>query len=266
MRESVTEYKPNILINLCSHGGDDKYYIRHGYVESVMHAGGYPIALPTVADPDYAKRMIEFADGIILPGSITDVNPKYYEAEKSPFFGEEGTSRDQSDFLLLEEAFARQIPVFGICFGHQSLNVFCGGTLYQDVSHETHTNINHRQWDLNAPPNHSVKLEEDSVLHRVFKQKSIPVNSFHHQGVKELGPKLRATGYAPDGLIEAYENINGGHFVLGVQWHPERMWREYPLQLALFKEFVDAARHWHEQNKSAESAARELIHAKVMQR
>lgn len=247
----MNTYKPNIVINLCSHGGDDKFYIRSGYVESVMKAGGFPIALPTVADKEYAKRVIEFADGVILPGSITDVNPKFYGTEKSQFCGEEGVARDQSDFFLLDEAFKRKIPVFGICFGHQSLNVFCGGSLYQDLAHETHTNINHRQWDLNSPPTHTVKMEDDSIVHRLFEQHVIPVNSFHHQGVKKLASNLRATAYAPDGVVESYENRNNGHFLMGVQWHPERMWREFPVQLRLFEEFISAAGNWHAENKDS---------------
>src|SRR5512144_1685720 len=105
----MNSYKPNLVIHLCSHGGDDTLYLRSGYVESVMKSGGYPIALPTVADKEYAERMIEFADGVLLPGSITDVDPKSYGAERSQFCGEEGTSRDQSDFYLLEAAFKRKI-------------------------------------------------------------------------------------------------------------------------------------------------------------
>lgn len=255
----MSEYKPNIVINLCSHGGDDKFYLRSGYIESVMRAGGFPIALPTVGDKEYAARVIEFADGIILPGSITDVHPKYYGSEKSAFYGEEGIERDQSDFFLLEEAFNRKVPVFGICFGHQSLNVFCGGSLYQDLSHDTQTNINHRQWDLNAPPTHTVKIEENSIVSRIFGQSVLPVNSFHHQGVKTLGSNLEATAHAPDGVIEAYELRNGSHFVMGVQWHPERMWREYPAQLLLFKELIAAARKWHLENRGSGSPSPELL-------
>lgn len=256
----MNHYKPNILINLCSHGGDDKFYLRSGYIESVMKAGGYPIALPTVGDRDYAARVIEFADGILLPGSITDVHPKHYGAQKSPFFGEEGHTRDNSDFYLLEEAFKRKIPVLGICFGHQSLNVFCGGTLYQDIAHETHSDINHRQWDLNAPPTHTVKIEPDSVLGRVFNQTVVPVNSFHHQGVKELGSSLKATAFSPDGVIEGYENRNGNQFILGVQWHPERMWREHPIQLRIFEELISAASKWHRENRPA-AHENQLTHA-----
>ncbi len=80
-------------------------------------------------------------------------------------------------------------------------------------------------------------------------QKVIEVNSFHHQGVKKVAPSLRATSYSPDGLVESYENRNGGQYVLGVQWHPERMWREFPQQLNLFTDFMESARLWHFKNR-----------------
>ncbi|HEY4492346.1 MAG TPA: gamma-glutamyl-gamma-aminobutyrate hydrolase family protein, partial [Acidobacteriota bacterium] len=120
----MKEYKPVILINLCTKTGDDMFYIRRGYVEAIMHAGGIPVALPLVADQDYASRVAEIADGVLLPGSLTDVDPKYYNAPVSPHFGQKGPERDQSDFFLLEHAFKKKAPVFGICYGHQSLNVF----------------------------------------------------------------------------------------------------------------------------------------------
>lgn len=246
----MNQYKPVILIDLCAHGGDDKFYIRHGYVDAIIRAGGYPVGLPLLGDRDYAKRMIEVADGVMLPGSLTDVDPKLYGAELLDHCGELGPKRDESDFFLLELAAERKMPVFGICYGHQVLNVFYGGSLYQDLHHEIHSNIQHRQQDPNAPPSHSVHFEEDSRIYKMFDhQKVIEVNSFHHQGVKKVAPTLRATSYSPDGLVESYENRNGGQYVLGVQWHPERMWREFPQQLNLFTDFMESARQWHLKNR-----------------
>ena len=245
----MNEYKPIILINLCTKSGDDMFYIRRGYIEAIMDAGGIPVALPLVANSDYAQHVAQFADGVLLPGSLTDVDPKYYSAEVSPYFGLKGPERDESDFYLLEHAFNRKVPVFGICFGHQSLNVFCGGSLYQDIPHEISPDIKHWQDEPYNQPAHSVKVEENSIVHKIFQQKEIEVNSIHHQGVKTVGRNLRATAISPDGVIEAYENINGGQFLMGVQWHPERMWRDSPSQAALFSEFVNAARKFHQENK-----------------
>lgn len=246
----MKQYKPVVLIDLCAHGGDDKFYIRHGYIDALIRAGAYPVGLPLLGDRDYAQRMIEVADGVLLPGSITDVDPKRYGEKKTESCGELGPKRDASDFYLLELARDRKMPVFGICYGHQVVNVFYGGSLYQDIAHEIDSKIQHRQLDPNAPPAHSVSLAKDSRIYKLFDQQPvIEVNSFHHQGVKEAAPPLRPTSISPDGLVESYENRNGGQYVMGVQWHPERMWREFPLHLNLFKEFVEAARQWHTTNR-----------------
>jgi putative glutamine amidotransferase len=245
----MSEYKPIILINLCTKSGDEMFYIRRGYVEAILAAGGAPVNLPLMANRDYAARVVDLADGVLLPGSLTDVDPKYYAAEISPYYGQKGPERDESDFFLLEQAAQRKIPVFGICYGHQSLNVFNGGTLYQDIPHDLNSRILHWQEEPYDRPVHSVQVEEDSLVHRIFQQREIEVNSIHHQGVKTAASNLRPTAYSPDGVIEAYENRNGGQFLMGVQWHPERMWRNSPPHFALFREFVNQARKWHIQNR-----------------
>ena len=247
--ERMKEYKPVILVNLCTKSGDDMFYIRRGYIEAIMHSGGIPMALPLMADKDYAMRVAELADGILLPGSLTDVDPQYYHSNVSPYFGQKGPERDQSDFFLLEHAVQHKTPVFGICYGHQSLNVFCGGTLYQDIPHDLNSDIQHWQNEPYNLPAHRVRVEENSIVYRLFQKREIEVNSIHHQGVKTLGASLRATAYSPDGVIEAYENRNGGQFLMGVQWHPERMWREYPSHAALFDTFINAAKKWCSENR-----------------
>jgi putative glutamine amidotransferase len=249
MKGDMNDYKPIILINLCTRSTDDMFYIRRGYLEAIKNAGGVPVALPLMADRDYAQRVIELADGILLPGSLTDVDPKYYGSSISPYYGESGPERDESDFYLLEKAAERKMPVFGICFGHQSLNVFNGGSLYQDIPHDLNSNVTHWQGEPYHLPAHTVKVEEGSIIYKIFGKNEIEVNSIHHQGVKTIAPNLRPTSYSPDGVIESYENRNGGQFLMGVQWHPERMWRESPPQAALFQEFISAANQWHQKNR-----------------
>lgn len=244
----MSESRPVIVINLCTRSVDDMFYIRRGYTEAIKMAGGYPIALPLMADREYSKRVIELADGVLLPGSLTDVDPRHYGADETPFFGEKGPERDESDFFLLEAAKERKVPVFGICFGHQSLNVFHGGVLYQDIPHELHSPVTHWQGEPYSTPVHTVDLTENSIVHRIFQKKTVEVNSIHHQGVKKLAPGLRATAISPDGIVEAYESVNGW-FQMGVQWHPERMFKEHPLQGELFKEFIAAAGKWRRGNR-----------------
>jgi putative glutamine amidotransferase len=241
--------KPNIFINLCTKTGDEMFYIRRGYIEALTAAGAVPITLPLMADREFAAHVIELADGVLLPGSITDVDPKLYHEEVSPYYGQKGPERDQSDFYLLEKAFEKKIPVFGICFGHQSLNVFCGGSLYQDLPHDVTSDVVHWQDEPYNLPVHNVTLKEDTLMHRIFGTTELPVNSIHHQGVKTVGNNLRASAYSPDGIVEAYENRNGGQFLMGVQWHPERMWQDDPQQFRLFEEFVGAARKWRQENR-----------------
>lgn len=249
MRETMENNRPIILINLCTKNGDEMFYIRRGYLEALMEAGAIPVTLPLMADKDYAAHAAELADGILLPGSLTDVDPKYYKEDVSPYFGLKGPERDQSDFFLLEHAFKRKVPVFGICYGHQSLNVFCGGSLYQDIPNDLKSDITHWQNEPYNHPAHNVTVEENSIVHRLFHKNEIAVNSIHHQGVKNVAGNLRPTAYSPDGVVEAYENRNGGQFLMGVQWHPERMWRDNPSQFALFLEFVKAAKKWRAENR-----------------
>ncbi len=162
---------------------------------------------------------------------------------------QKGPERDKSDFYLLEKAFDKKIPVFGICFGHQCLNVFCGGSLHQDLPHDVKSNVVHWQDEPYNLPAHNVTVEKDTLLSRLFGKTELPVNSIHHQGVKTVASNLRASAYSPDGIVEAYENRNGGQFLMGVQWHPERMWQDDPAQLGLFNEFVGAARKWRQENR-----------------
>ncbi len=249
MSVEIKETKPIIFVNLCTKSGDELFYIRRGYLEAIHAAGGIPITLPLMANRDYAERVCDLADGVLLPGSLTDVDPKLYNAEVSPYYGQKGPERDQSDFFLLEKAFEKKLPVFGICFGHQCLNVFCGGALYQDLPHDVQGNINHWQSEPYNLPVHTVKVESGSIVHRLFQKEEISVNSIHHQGIKTVAGNLRPTAYSPDGIVEAYENKNGNQFLMGTQWHPERMWQDEPSQFSLFQEFVGAAKQWRQKNR-----------------
>src|SRR5262249_25691414 len=121
--------------------------------------------------------------------------------------------------------------------------------LFQDIPHDLHSSIQHWQEEPYNRPIHDVQVtNQDSIVYRIFQKTQIEVNSIHHQGVKTLAPGLKETARSHDGVIEAYENRNGGQFLMGVQWHPERMWRDFPDQFALFKEFITAARNYREAN------------------
>lgn len=214
--------------------------IRH-YLEAVLWAGGIPIMIPVFASAATIAEYTERLDGVLLPGSPSDIDPARYGALPHPRLGKLTPDREALDFALLDHAQRLQLPVLGICFGVQSINVFRGGTLVQDISsvvaaplfHETHGEP--RQF-----ARHIVHLERNSLLAKLAGTDAVEVNSFHHQSVEVLGQDLTTVATASDGVVEAVEDRSGG-FVVGVQWHPERDFRDDPFSQALFQEFIREA-------------------------
>jgi putative glutamine amidotransferase len=216
--------------------------IRH-YIDAIFWAGGLPLMIPTVEDPDIVRAYVERVDGVLLPGSPTDIDPTRYGAEPHPKLGRLYPERDLTDFAVLELAERRDLPVLGICFGVQSLNVFRGGSLVQDIGSVVSDAVAHDR--AGAPPadpaTHVIRLEENSLIAKLAGKTSVEVNSYHHQSVQTAGRNLRAVAFAPDGVIEALEDTSG-KFVLGLQWHPERGWQNDPFSKAIFQTFIEHAR------------------------
>jgi putative glutamine amidotransferase len=215
--------------------------IRH-YLEAVIWAGGLPLMIPTVGDGDLVLEYVKRIDGVLLPGSPTDIDPLRYGAEPHPRLGRQYPERDSTDFILLEQSEKMNLPLLGICFGVQSLNVYRGGTLIQDIpsivtGNELHDNDDN---DDGKPARHKVRIAEESLIERLAGTKEIEVNSYHHQAVEKAGHNLRSVAFAPDGVIEAIEDTSG-RFILGVQWHPERGWQNDGFSKALFRAFVEQA-------------------------
>ena len=211
------------------------------YVEPVLWAGGLPVMIPTFVTPavmlEYASRL----DGVLLPGSSSDIDPARYGEEPHPRLGKMVPDRDALDFALLEHSEKAQLPVLGICFGAQSLNVFRGGTLIQDIPAQVEKPVPHDDGgDPEQPARHFVRLTRGSLLEQLAGKDLVEVNSFHHQSAGQVGRNLQAVATAPDGVIEAIEDANG-RFVVGVQWHPERGYRDDGFAQALFTRFVQEA-------------------------
>jgi putative glutamine amidotransferase len=214
--------------------------IRH-YLEAIIWAGGLPLMIPTFGDREILLEYIKQIDGVLLPGSPTDIDPARYGAERHPRLGRAYPERDTTDFVLLEQAENLDLPLLGICFGVQSLNVYRGGPLIQDIPSiiggtETHDNDD----DNGKPARHMVRIAEESLIGRLAGREEIEVNSYHHQSVAAPGKNLRPVAFAPDGVIEAVEDTTG-RFILGVQWHPERGWQNDEFSKALFTTFVERA-------------------------
>jgi putative glutamine amidotransferase len=215
--------------------------IRH-YLDVVLWAGGLPLMIPTTDDRSVVEEYVQRVQGILLPGSPTDIDPQHYGAAPHERLGKLYPDRDATDFAILDLVEKRpSVPVLGICFGVQSLNVHRGGSLVQDIPAVVAKPEKHDENDGKPPARHVIRIAEDSVVGRLAGGAELEVNSYHHQAVEKPGRNLRAVAFANDGVIEAVEDT-AGRFVLGVQWHPERGWKEDPFSKALFTTFIERAR------------------------
>lgn len=214
------------------------------YVAAVRSSGGEPVIISLGRSREELKKLVGSLDGVVLSGSPTDVDPALFHASRHPKTNRSDGYRDQTDFALLEHAFAHQKPVLAICFGIQSLNVFLGGTLVQDIPSEIGTEIEH-EWETQqgAPETfHAVRIDRDSMLARIAGGSELQVNSSHHQSVLEPGRSLRVVARSGDQVVEAVEWTGDANWVMGVQWHPERMVEKDVVAQALFGTLIAAAR------------------------
>jgi putative glutamine amidotransferase len=197
--------------------------------------------IPVFAPPSIIAEYVERLDGILLPGSSSDIDPARYGAAPHPRLGKLVPERDALDFALLEQAERAQLPVLGICFGVQSLNVFRGGTLVQDIPSIVAGPVPHDdRGDPQQPARHLVRLDRNSLLAKLAGEDAVEVNSFHHQAVDTVGRNLNIVATSPDGVVEAVEDATG-RFIVGVQWHPERGFQDDAFSQALFQAFIHAA-------------------------
>jgi putative glutamine amidotransferase len=214
------------------------------YVESAARAGFEPVEISLARSKPDLWHLAQKLDAFIFPGSPADVDPAQYGAPRAERCGEADPYREQTDYALLEYAFAERKPVLSICYGIQSLNAFLGGPLVQDIPSEVKTTIQH-SWPKHKGPEpfHPIAIEPGSTLAELAGGAEARVNSSHHQSVLQPGRQLRVTAHAPDGVVEAVEWTGDSNWVMGVQWHPERMTAGGdPLALALFAALERAAR------------------------
>lgn len=234
--------KPVIGITSSFNWSQGMYVLGEAYVESIERAGGMPVILPPAKEVN-SERTVSMMDGVMLTGGI-DIDPRIYGEQPMPKTGAVDPRRDYQEIQLAKKALEKRKPLLAICRGIQVLNVAAGGTLYQDVYTQVSNPIKHAWYvsgNYESPPDypaHTVKVKRDSRLFKMLGKEVLEVNSFHHQAVKKTGEGFRATAWAEDGVVEAIE-YQGKEFIIGVQWHPERMINGEMLKI--FQVFVDSA-------------------------
>lgn len=237
--------KPRIAIpEPCSY---DVEYSRRAlpfYVAAIEENGGEAVIVNLASQPEEIARQITQCSAVLLPGSKADVDPQKYGVAKHPRTAAADALRDAADELLLQDAYNLRKPVFGICYGLQSLNVWRTGTLVQHIE----SRVDHSPADKSAPA-HQVRIDPDSLLAKELassrQAQVISVNSSHHQAADVPGDALRIVAHCPeDQTIEAIEGTLPNHYVLAVQWHPERDFRQDANSRSLFENFITAAREW----------------------
>lgn len=223
------------------------------YLSALRSAGATPILVPLHERQDRVARLLSNVQGILLPGSRFDIDPERYGQSRDPHTSETDPARAAVDELLLQDAFSMHKPLLAICGGMQALNVWLNGSLHQHL--ETAVNHTPGREILQA---HTIRIAPGSRLARLMprNQEGDPhVNSSHHQAVRHAGDNLTISAVsAEDGVVEAIELESAAHFVLGVQWHPERTYTTSPFSRAIFAALVQAATVW-EPRRIEESVA-----------
>ena len=238
----MSKTRPVIGITLDSEepGGYSKmpwYALRKNYCETVVRAGGLPVPLPH--EPELATAYLDMIDGLIVTGGAFDVDPALFGAATRHASVTLKQRRTEFELAVVTGALARDLPILGICGGQQLLNVALGGSLIQHIPDEVAGALAHEQPNPRTEPGHWVDLVAGSRLAAICGTERIPVNSAHHQAVKQVAPGCLVDAIAPDGVIEGIEAADK-RFCIGVQWHPE--YDISPADAALLRAFVEACR------------------------
>ena len=251
-------HRPVILITPSTeHKGaefaDASISLSNRYTDAVIAAGGLPQVFPATTSRAVIAEAVERCDGVLMTGG-DDIDPKLYAKDLpealAKTVGPLEPDRDTWERVMIAEILQRQKPLFGICRGHQMLNVALGGTLVVDIPTQVPKALNHRRMDKKMEPVHEVSISADSMLRQITGQQTLGVNSTHHQAIGQLAEPLRAVATSSDGIIEAVElkDAGGSPFLLAVQFHPERLIDKNKVFLQLFSSFIDACARSRQKN------------------
>lgn len=220
---------------------DDAYNNRAWpqYAKAIEEAGGIAVKIPLGASQTEVARIVATCEGVLLPGSGADVDPEKYGEARETGCGPADPAREAVDELLMQDASNLHKPLFGICYGFQAWNVWRGGALIQDLK----TGVNHKP-GREVRDAHVVTVSEASRIAAITGARELVVSSSHHQGLARTGDGMTVVARSrEDGLIEAVEG-SGEHFVIAVQWHPERSFEYDAASKALFEAFIRSAAEW----------------------
>lgn len=243
--------KPLIAIpEPCSYDPEYSRRAFPAYLNAIRVCGGEPVPVSLGCSPEEIARQVSRCAAVLLPGSKADIDPQKYGAEKQAETAPADPLRDAADELLLQDAYSQRKPILGICYGLQAVNVWRSGTLLQHVQ----TGVDHNAGSK-VEYAHKATIEPGSWLRELLGTStgSIPVNSSHHQAADKVGDGLRVAARSPkDSLIEALETTDPEHYVLAVQWHPERSFEHDPPSRRIFESLVEAAAEWQRKHTQAE--------------
>ncbi|HSA61129.1 MAG TPA: gamma-glutamyl-gamma-aminobutyrate hydrolase family protein [Nitrospiraceae bacterium] len=222
-------------------GHEPTYFLRARYIRAIEELGGIPLILPLVAETTARRRLLDGVDGLLLTGSGPDLPPRLYGERQRYKFPLVSERRANFELELVHQARRRDLPLLGICGGMQTVNVACGGSLFQDIPSQIRNALDHRQKTKAIHVSHPVAIAPKSLLNQIVQKATLMVNSSHHQSVKTVAPSLIASALAPDGIVEAIESP-AHRFLLAIQWHPEFLFERHAPHRRLFEALLRAAR------------------------
>lgn len=236
-------------------------YVGEFHLELLVRLRILPVIVPVVAGTETClPQYMETMDGLLLVEG-EDIEPKRFRSRKANFQYLEKTHslKDEIEIHLVHSALRRHVPILGICRGSQLLNVVCGGTLYGDVQKEKRSHRPHIDYHNYDTYRHPLSIVSETPLARWYRRKRLRVNSYHHQGIRELAPRFHPMAQSDDGLIEAYYDPKSA-FVVGLQFHPERMLKEYAGNFRVWKSFAAAVHRAHRTRLKTEAKPEHRLH------